>query len=167
MMLQTIDDQKRQVVFIHPRCFLRLALVVLAFVGCAGSVRHDEALAAKRALEFTRVAFIDKNLDRAYELLSDGGKRHVPLDKFKQSIAAMHPRGYPTKVTAIEYEPMAGEKAIYIFMKGQNSEDQFGYRITLEGSADTDYRVLKVDQGSGFPSLSNQKRAFTNPPSAP
>ena len=166
-MLQTIDDQKRQVVFIHPQCFLGLALVVLAFVGCVGSVRHDEALAAKRALEFVRAAFIDKNLDKAYEMLSDGGKRHVPLDKFKQSIAAMHPRGYPTKVTAIEYEPMAGEKAIYIFMKGQNSEDQFGYRITLEGSADTDYRVLRVDQGSGFPSLSNQKRAFTNPPSAP
>ena len=166
MMLQAFDDKKRQV-FIHPQCFLGLVLVVLAFVGCAGSVRHDETLAAKRALEFVRVAFIDKNLDKAYELLSDGGKRHVPLDKFKQSIAAMHPRGYPTKVTAIEYEPMAGEKAIYIFMKGQNSEDQFGYRITLEGSADTDYRVLKVDQGSGFPSLSNQKRAFTNPPSAP
>ena len=130
-------------------------------------MHHDETLAAKRALEFTRVAFIDKNFDKAYELLSAGGKRHVPLDKFKQSIAAMHPRGYPTKLTAIEYEPMAGENAIYIFMKGQNSEDQFGYRITLQGSADTDYRVLKVDQGSGFPSLSNQKKAFTNPPSAP
>ena len=167
MMLQAFDDKKRQVVFIHPQCFLGLVLVVLAFVGCAGSVHHDEALAAKRALEFVRAAFIDKNLDKAYEMLSDSGKRHVPLDKFKQSIAAMHPRGYPTKVTAIEYEPMAGEKAIYIFMKGQNSEDQFGYRITLEGSADTDYRVLKVDQGSGFPSLSNQKKAFTNPPSAP
>ncbi len=167
MILQAFDDKKRQVVFIHPQCFVRLLMVVLAFVGCAGSVRHDETLAAKRALEFTRVAFIDKNLDKAYELLSDGGKRHVPLDKFKQSIAAMHPRGYPTKLTAIEYEPMAGENAIYIFIKGQNSEDQFGYRITLQGSADSDYRVLKVDQGSGFPSLSNQKKAFTNPPSAP
>ena len=167
MMRQTIDDKKWRVVFMHPQYFLPLMLVVLAFVGCADSVRHDEGLAAKRALEFVRVGFIDKNLDKAYELLSDGGKRHVPLDKFKQSIAAMHARGYPNKVTAIEYEPMAGEKAIYIFMKGQNSEEQFGYRITLEGSADTDYRVLKIDQGSGFPSLSNQKKAFTNPPSTP
>jgi hypothetical protein len=167
MMRQTIDNKSWQAIFMHPRYFLGLALVILTFVGCADSVRHDETLAAKRALEFTRVAFIDKNLDKAYELLSDGGKRHVPLDNFKQSITAMHPRGYPTKLTAIEYEPMAGEKAIYIFMRGQNSEEQFGYRITLEGSADTDYRILKVDQGSGFPSLSNQKRAFTNPPSAP
>ncbi|MGH7872426.1 MAG: hypothetical protein ACREQO_09425, partial [Candidatus Binatia bacterium] len=165
--LHTDSNKPRQVFFMHRQIFLRLSLLVLAFAGCVDSVRHDETLAAKRALDFVRAAFIDKNLDKAYGMLSDGGKRHVPLDKFKQSIAAMHPRGYPTKVTAIEYEPMAGEKAIYIFLKGQNSEEQFGYRITLEGSADTDYRVLKVDQGSGFPTLSNQKRAFTNPPSVP
>ncbi|HVO92236.1 MAG TPA: hypothetical protein VMT22_05315 [Terriglobales bacterium] len=146
---------------------LFLTMLTLACLSCADSVRHDQGLAARRALEFARVAFIDKNLTQAYEMLSDSGKRHVPLDKFKQAIASMHPRGYPTKLTAVEYEPMPGENAIYIFLKGQNLEEQFTYRVTLEGSADTDYRVLKIDQGSGFPTLSNQKRSFENPPSVP
>ena len=119
-MLHTDGNKTRQVVFRDRQSFWRLSLLVLALAGCVGSVRHDETLAAKRALEFVRVAFIDKNLDRAYEMLAAGGKRHVPLDKFKQSMAAMHPRGYPSKVTAVEYEPMAGEKAIYIFLRGQN-----------------------------------------------
>jgi len=142
-----------------------LCLVALAMLtaGCADSVKHDEVLAAKRALEFGRVAFVDKNFDKGYDLLADGGRRHVPRDKFKQSLTAMHARNFPTKLTAIEYEPMADEKAIYIFIRGQNSEDQFNYRLTMEGTAATGYKVLKIDQGAGFFSLSNKKQAFKPP----
>jgi hypothetical protein len=137
--------------------------LILILAACAESVKHDELLAAKRALEFGRVVFIEKNLDKGYDLLADGGRRHVPRDKFKQSLAAMHTRDYPTKLSAVEYEPMADEKAIYIFIRGQNSEEQFNYRLTLEGTASTDYKVLKVDQGTGLFSLSNKKQAFKPP----
>lgn len=141
-------------------CYLALALIA-TLPACAETVDHDENLAAKRALEFARVIFVEKNLDKGYGLLSDNAKRHIPLDKFKQTIAAMHPRGYPDRVTAIEYEPMAGEKAIYIYLSGRNADDQsFNYRVTMEGTAATDYKVLKIDQGGGFPTLSNQKRPF-------
>ncbi len=138
---------------------------MLAFVAtltaCAETVKHDESLAATRALEFARAVFLEKNLDKGYTLLSDNAKRHIPLDKFKQTITAMHPRGYPDRVTAIEYEPMAGEKAIYIFLSGRNADDlSFNYRVTMEGTAATDYKVLKIDQGGGFPTLSNQKQPF-------
>ena len=75
----------------------------------------------------------------------------------------MHARDYPTKLSATEYEPMAGEKAIYIFIRGQNSEEQFMYRLTMEGSAAAEYRVLKIDQGTGFFTLSNKKQAFKPP----
>ena len=138
-----------------------LALTILA--GCAESVKHDEVLAAKRALEFGRVVFVEKNLDKGYDLLADSGRRHVPRDKFKQSVAAMQARGYPMKLTATDYEPMAGEKAIYIFIRGQNSDEQFIYRLTMEGSAAADYKVLKIDQGTGFFTLSNKKQAFKPP----
>jgi hypothetical protein len=138
-----------------------LALTMLA--GCAESVKHDEILAAKRALEFGQAVFVEKNLDKGYALLADSGRRHVPRDNFKQSLAAMHARGYPTKLSATEYEPMAGEKAIYIFVRGQNSEEQFMYRLTMEGSAAAEYRVLKIDQGTGFFTLSNKKQAFKPP----
>ena len=149
----------------NARKTLGLAAFVLVMVltGCAESVKHDQNLAARRALEFGRVAFIEKNLDKGYDLLAAGGRRHVPREKFKQSIAAMHMRDYPTKLAAIEYEPMADEKAIYIFIRGQNGEEQFNYRFTMEGTAATDYKVLKVDQGSGFFTLSNKKQAFKPP----
>jgi hypothetical protein len=136
-------------------------------IGCAKPIQHDENMAGKRAVEFARVVLIDKNLERGYELLSDGGKRHVPLDKFKQTILSMNARGYPSRVTATDYEPMPGEQAIYIFLRGQNGDEQFNYRVTLEGTAATDYKVLKIDQGAGFPTLSNQKRKFETTLSAP
>jgi hypothetical protein len=139
------------------------AFALAALLGCAESVKHDETLAARRALEFGRVIFVEKNFDKGYELLSDGGRRHVPREKFKQSLAAMHARDYPTKLAATEYEPMADEKAIYIFVRGQNSEEQFNYRLTMEGTAVGDYKVLKIDQGTGFFTLSNKKQAFKPP----
>ena len=132
------------------------SLLAVTLAGCAESVKHDETRAAKRALEFGQLVFFDKNLDKGYDLLSDGGKRHVPRDKFKQSMAAMHPRNFPTRLSAIEYEPMADEKAIYIFVTGQNNDEQFNYRFTMEGTAATDYKVLKIDQGSGFFTLSSK-----------
>jgi hypothetical protein len=144
-------------------CLAALTLAIIIIAGCAEPVKHDEVLAAKRALEFGRVAFVEKNFDKSYDLLGDGGRRHVPRDKFKQSLTAMHARNFPTKLAAIEYEPMADEKAIYIFIRGQNSEDQFNYRLTMEGSAATGYKVLKIDQGTGFFALSNKKQAFTPP----
>jgi hypothetical protein len=136
----------------------------LTLAGCAGSEKHDEALAAKRALEFAKVVFIEKNFFKGHEMLSDGGKRHIPLDKLKQTVVSMHPREYPKKITALEYEPMVGEKAIYIFLSGNTGEDLISYRLTLEGTATTDYKVLKIDQGMGFPTFSNKKRSFKPAP---
>jgi hypothetical protein len=139
-------------------------VLALTLAGCAGSEKHDEALAAKRALEFAKVVLIEKDFVKGHEMLTESGKRHIPVEKLKQTVASMHPRGYPKKVTALEYEPMVGEKAIYIFLSGNTGEDLISYRLTLEGTAATDYRVLKIDQGMGFPTLSNKKRSFKPAP---
>lgn len=143
---------------------LLLWALALAIPGCAGSEPHDEALAAKRALEFAKVVLIEKDFVKGHEMLADGGKRHIPLDKLKETVASMHPRAYPKKVTALEYEPMVGEEAIYIFLSGNTGEDLISYRLTLQGTAATDYKVLKIDQGMGFPTFSNQKRPFKPAP---
>ena len=139
-------------------------VLALTLAGCAGSEKHDEALAAKRALEFAKVVLIEKDFVKGHEMLTESGKRHIPVEKLKQPVASMHPRGYPKKVTALEYEPMVGEKAIYIFLSGNTGEDLISYRLTLEGTAATDYKVLKIDQGMGFPTFSNKKRSFKPAP---
>jgi len=127
---------------------LLLLLATFAILAsCAESVKQDETLAARRAIEFAQAAFVDQNLEKAYELLSDGGKRHLSFDKFKDTVTRMHPRGFPTKVTAKEFQPMPGENAIWIYLTGRDSEDQFGYRLTLERDSKADYRVLTFDSG--------------------
>jgi hypothetical protein len=135
-------------------------------MGCGGSIRHDENLAGKRAVEFAESAFVKHDLKKGYALLSDNTKRHVPLEKFEELVARLHPRGgFPTSVAATEYEPMSGEKAIYIYLRGENPSEQFDYLLTMEGTASTDYRVLKLSRGGGAYSLGYKKK-FTQPISA-
>ncbi len=134
---------------------------VMAWMGCAGSIQHDENLAGKRAVEFAEIAFVKHDLQKGYALLSANTKRYVPFEKFEELVVKLHPRGgFPTSVAATEYEPMPGEKAIYIYLRGENSREHFDYIITMEGTASTDYRVLKLDRGSGLYS-SGYKKKFT------
>ncbi|MGH7784296.1 MAG: hypothetical protein ACREO5_10705 [Candidatus Binatia bacterium] len=122
-------------------------LTVVLLTGCAESTKQDENLAAKRAIEFAQIVLVNKNFDQGYELLSDGGKRHISLAKFKETMTRLHPRGFPTRVTAKEYQPMPGENALWIYLSGQNPEDQFQYRLTMEAIASGDYKVLTLDSG--------------------
>jgi hypothetical protein len=129
------------------RNLLIIGLFTLVLASCAGSVKHDETLAARRAIEFAQLVFINKNFAKGYELLSEGGRRHLSLEKFKETLTRMHPRSVPTKVTATEFQPMPGEKAIWIYLAGQNAEEQFQYRLTMEATDTGDYRVLTFDTG--------------------
>jgi hypothetical protein len=129
------------------RNLLIIGLLTLVLASCAGSVKHDETLAARRAIEFAQLVFINKNFAKGYELLSEGGRRHLSLEKFKETLTRMHPRSFPTKVTATEFQPMPGEKAIWIYLAGQNAEEQFQYRLTMEATDNADYRVLTLDTG--------------------
>jgi hypothetical protein len=147
-------------------CWYLLILALFALVAsCAESTRHDENLAAKRAIEFAQVTLVDKNFDKGYELLAAGGKRHVSLDKFKETVTRLHPRGFPAKVTAKEYQPMPGEKALWIYLTGQNAEDQFQYRLIMEATDNGDYKVLTLDNGlvGRFFAPSSEKRQFAKP----
>lgn len=142
-------------------------LTVLCLTGslsCAEAVKHDPELAARRAVEFARVALVQQNVDKAYELLSPSTKRYVPREKFKETLSRLNPSGRPSRIMAIEYEPMAGEKAIYIYVVGQDAGEQYAYTVTMEGTASTDYRVSKITRGTSsyLPSTAEKKR-FTQP----
>ena len=148
---------------------MRYLFFPLAFVmgsmGCAESINHDEVLAGRRAVEFAQVAFVKRDIENGYALLSDSTKRYVSLEKFKEVLSRLHPKAFPTSVTASEYEPMPGEKAIYIFLIGENSGEHFYYRLTMEGTATTGYRVLRLDRGSGPYHPSDRKQQFRKSPS--
>ena len=121
-------------------------LAVMWFTGCAESIKQDENLAAQRAIEFARIVLVNKDFDQGYELLADGGKRHISSAKFKETMIRLHPRGFPTTVTAKEYQVMPGENALWIYLNGQNPE--MHYRLTMEATPSGDYKVLTIDSGA-------------------
>lgn len=139
--------------------------LLFACAGCAETIQHDEALAAKRAIEFARAALIDKNFAKSYELMSPSGKRHISMAKLQETVASFHPREFPSKVTALEFQPMPGEKALWIYLVGQNAQEQFHYRFTMEGTAGGDYRLLTLDSGvvGRFFSPTSEKHPFKTP----
>jgi hypothetical protein len=133
-------------------------LAVFWLTGCAESIKQNENLAAQRAIEFAGIVLVNKDFDRGYELLSDNGKRHISLAKFKETMARLHPRGFPNSVTAKEYQPMPGENALWIYLSGENPE--MHYRLTMEATASGDYKVLTIDSGAVgrlFSSASDKK----------
>jgi hypothetical protein len=126
-----------------------LGICGMILFACAESFEHDQNLAAKRAEEFAQVVFVRQDFENGYAMLSDSGKRYVPLEKFKETVIKSHPRNYPTKIAATDYEPMSGEKAIYIYLAGETAGEQFNYTLTLDGSAATDYKVIRFSRGGG------------------
>lgn len=117
-----------------------LLLLTLLF-GCGENIQHDTDLAARRAVEFAEMAFVRQNLENSYLLLADSARSYVPLDKFRETIVKLHPSGYPSKVAAVRSEPVKGEKAVYVLVRGEARTGLFQYSLTLAGTAATDYRV--------------------------
>jgi hypothetical protein len=136
-------------------------VLAMVWIGCAESVHHDEAAAGKKAEEFAQVTFVKQDVENGYTLLAEGTKRYVSAAQFKAVVEKLHPRTLPKTVTASEYEPMFGEKAIYIFLTGENSGEHFYYRLTMEGTATTGYRVLRVDRAGAPYAPSSDKKSFT------
>ncbi|HEY7165087.1 MAG TPA: hypothetical protein VIB79_11025 [Candidatus Binatia bacterium] len=143
-----------------------LLLLLVASAACGKAIEHDPTLAARRAVEFARAAFVRGDVDSAYALLAPSARGYVPLEKFKETLSRLHPSGRPSRVSAIEYEPMPGEKGIYIYLLGRDSGEEFEYTVTLEGTASTDYRVTKFTRGHPITSLvpsSSEKKRFPTP----
>jgi hypothetical protein len=134
-------------------------ILAVGLMGCIESVDHDPAMAGKKAEEFAQIVFVKQDIENGYPLLSDATRRYVSREQFKAVLAKLHPRAYPKNVTASEYEPMPGEKAIYVFLMGENSGERFYYRLTLEGTATTPYRILRLDRSTEpYPSSSDKKK---------
>lgn len=130
------------------RCTLWL-IVILGCLSCADKFEHNPNLAAQKAEEFATLAWVKQDYNGAYALVADGLRRHVSLDQFKQTLTRNPSATQPARIVAREYEPMSGEKAIYIYLTGEDGGGPSNYRITMEGSAGAGYTVLRFDN-AGF-----------------
>ena len=137
---------------------------VVGLIACVPSIEHNPELAGKRAVEFAQVALVRRDSEKAYLLLADKTKGYVPLANFKETLVRLYPGARPIGVKATDYEPMPGEKAIYIYIIAETAGEQLHYTLTMEGTATTDYKVSKISRGSSsyLPSTSEKKR-FNEP----
>jgi hypothetical protein len=108
------------------------------------SAKADPDQAATAAILFAKEAFIDLNQPGAYDFLSEGMRRHASLEQYINMIARMHPDGFPDEVTAAEYEAAPGEDAMFIWLYRQGREESFYYRLKMEATAETGYKVAEM-----------------------
>ena len=132
---------------------LGVLFLFLLPVGCGLSefhrFHHRPDMAANSAVEFARAAFVEKDDGKAFKLLWDGGRQPVSREWLAESVRKMHPNGYPTEVKAIEYEPVPGQPAMSIYLRGTNGSEEFLYRLLLQGTSDTGYKVSDFFRGNG------------------
>jgi hypothetical protein len=142
-----------------PKCYFYPLMITVGLLGCMETINHDASSAGKKAEEFAQVVFVKQDIENGYGLLADGTKRYVSREQFKAVLSKLHPKAFPKTVNALEYEPMPGEKAIFIFLTGENLGEHFYYRLTMEGTATTGYKVLRFDRaGQPYPASSDKKR---------
>ena len=135
-------------------------LVAIAVLGCSARLlSHDPETAAGAALQFATLAFVQGDLDGSYALLWDDMKKTLPPGRFREGVVAMHPGSRPSSLTATEFEPVPGQATMYIFLHGQNGSESFYYRLVMQGTVRTGYKVAGLFRGSGSypPSTMRQK----------
>jgi hypothetical protein len=113
---------------------------------CVRVIEHNQNAAASAAERFAATAFVKKDHAAAKGMLSPAGQESMDLEKVIQE---MHPASFPASVKAIEYEPMPGQAAMQIYLKGTAEKEEFYYRFVMSGDRHSGYQVLGLWRGSG------------------
>jgi hypothetical protein len=120
----------------------RAVFLLLCALACSKPSPHDEALAGKRALEFSEAAFVRRDYAAAYKLLSDKAKAYQSVENFKKAVGRLELDAAPTNLKVTAWKPLPGEdNALDVILVEQNTSKPFAYRVTLERTHAADYRV--------------------------
>jgi hypothetical protein len=124
------------------------SLLILTFGSCVTAIRHNQDMAAIKAAEFARLAFIQQNYTGASKLVPPDQQNPAGVEKIKELVTKMHPTSYPTKVTATDYEPLSGQKAMRIYLLGENGNEKFYYGFVMGGTEGEGYAVSEIYRGA-------------------
>lgn len=120
----------------------RAVLLGLVLLACSAQIlHHDEDAAAQGAQDFSRFAFVERDYDAAYRLLSSEAQGRLTGQTFEATVQGMHPNTSPLLVDAREFEPIPGQRAMYIYVEGTNAGETFHYRLLMLGDGSTGYRI--------------------------
>ena len=151
------NDMKRLVLY---------SAMVLLVIGCRGKTevgREERNKAFDRALDFTEVAFFERDYPKAYLLVSKDCK--ATFEEFCGGIDKVHPKGFPTSIKAIEYESVPGEEKIKIYLYGRDDGQKFYYLLVMQQTEKMDYKVLSLQRSSHrYPTSKLRERLRTISP---
>jgi hypothetical protein len=149
----------------HPRILWTLItpITCLLFPSCVSVISHDQDAAAEAATRFAERAFVRRDFSSAHILLSFAAQRRLSAEDFAAEVAKIHRRSFPSAVEATDFEPVPGQRAIYIYVRGTGGGEDFFYRIVMEGDAPSGYRVNGFFRGNGPHPSQNKRRLEPNP----
>ncbi len=120
-------------------------------------INHNQSSASKAAEKFANLAFIQSDYANAYQLLDAELQKMVTQEKLTETVSKMHTNGRPATIQAIEYEPMPGQRAMQIYLKGTQGKEEFYYRFVMTGDLEAGYKIGGLFRGTGPYPPSNRK----------
>ncbi len=142
----------------YAKTWLLVIVIVAASTACTfHTSKQDPEKAAAVAEEFAKAALVDRDMDKAYTLLDPEVQSNAPKRKFVEILAEMNSHGSPTKVTATEFEPIAGEEGLNIYLTGENGGETFYFRVPMRGSDRKGYKPIGILRGQYAPSELKQR----------
>jgi hypothetical protein len=134
---------------------IAIASICSLLFSCVRMISHDERAAATTAADFAQRAFVARDFPSAHALLSSQVRSALSVDGLAKEAAKMHGESSPSNIKAIEFEPLPGQTAMYIYLVGSGGGQQFFYRLAMEGDKNTGYLVSGFFRGNGpYPSKS-------------
>jgi len=103
---------------------------------------HSPIMAATSATEFAQVAFVERNADKAFNMLHPEAQAYSTRQKFAEVLTAMNSPTAPLSVNATDYEPIQGADWMNIYVTGENDTQTFYYRIPMRGTREKGYKPV-------------------------
>ncbi|MDX6446721.1 MAG: hypothetical protein QOH71_3795 [Blastocatellia bacterium] len=111
---------------------------------CVKAINHNQDMAAIEAVEFARIAIINRDYQRARSRLALNALNATSVAKLESVLEKMNTISWPRSIKAVRYEPLPGQKAMRIYLDGKSASEDFFYLFVMEGDAETGYRVSDI-----------------------
>ncbi len=136
-----------------------LLLAMALSAACVQMISHNQDIAASSAVEFMNLAFVDKNFAAASQKLAPASRNAQSVKEVEDMATRLHPNGGPTMINAVEYEPIPSQKAMRIFLVGENNDGtKYFYMVVMQGTVEEGYGPSEIHRKDDpFPPSSTRK----------
>jgi len=111
--------------------------------------KQSPIMAGASATEFAQVAFVEKNIDKAFSMLDPEAQAYITKENFSQGLTNINTPTTPQSIIATDFEPIPGQEGMNIYITGESDTETFYYRIPMKGTEAKGYRPAGVFRNPG------------------